>query len=451
MTDVVLRVRRWEALGKAERDAFVDGRAELVFGDEPLREQIAGLVEDVRRHGDEAISRALREFDHADVPPSRIRVTEAELEAAVTETPAPVLAAIREAIGRSRAFNEACLRHHGSWELEVEPGVRVGELVRPIESAGLFVPSGKASYPSVLIHLGTPAVTAGVEQLAVALPPEPGTGGRMDPAALAVAVELGIRDVFRANGPAGVAALAFGTETVPRVGKVVGPGSPPVMLAELEVQRHGCATMLLLGPTECMVLADEHADPSLVAADLLCEAEHGVDSAAVLVTPSAALAEQVAGEVRRQGAALPDRRRVAAASALGVHGGAIVTEDLGQALDVANLFAPEHLQLAVASPDELLDGVRHAGEVLVGQHTPFAAANYSIGVPASLPTTRFARFGSGITAEAFTKTTSLAALSAAGLAGVSGAARALAEHEGFPAHGRSVSVDRVALDVAAGT
>ena len=180
--------------------------------------------------------------------------------------------AVRDAIANIRAFNQAALRER-DWRIELKPGLVVGEKITPIASAGLFVPSGKGSFPSVLTQLGTPAVVAGVPQIAVVVPPVPGADGAVDPAVLCVAVELGLTDVFRANGPAGIAALAFGTESIPRVRKIVGPGSPPVQAAQIECQRFGCHTQMLLGPSESLIIADETADVRLLAADLLNEAE----------------------------------------------------------------------------------------------------------------------------------------------------------------------------------
>jgi histidinol dehydrogenase len=266
---------------------------------------------------------------------------------------------------------------------------------------------------------------------------EGGAGGVMvDPAVLVVCRKLGIDDVFRVNGPAGVAALGFGTETIPRVRKIVGPGSPAVTCAQIEMQRYGVATMMLLGPTESLVIADTSADPIRLAADLLIEAEHGTDSAVVLVTTSAELAERTDTELARQLATLPAVRADAAKASLGVNGGCVLVDDLDDAVAVANRYAPEHLQVAVADGevDRVVDGLVNAGEILVGQHTPFSAANFVIGCPASLPTSGFAEVSSGITVETFLKRTAVARASAEALARMAGSIVALADHEGFPAH-----------------
>ena len=427
-----LLVRRWADLDVTARAAFLARGLDDIF-DPALQASIAALVADVREHGDAAICRALERFDGCSVAPGDLRVTDAEFAAARAETPAAVQDAIRQAIDHSRRFNERALEH-GDWRFDIEPGLMVGEKRTAIASAGLFVPSGKGSFPSVLVQIGTPAVVAGVPEIRVVVPPIPGSDDKVDPAVLVVAHELGLREVFRANGPAGVAALAFGTESISACRKVLGPGSPPVASAQLEMQRHGVVGMQILAASESMVIADATADSRLLAADLLNEAEHGTDSASVLLTWEPEVIERVQPELVRQLAALPEPRRTMAAAAIGVNGGAVLVRDRAEAIEVANLYAPEHMQLATADDEAVLAGIEHAGEVLLGQHTPFSAGNYLIGIPATLPTSGYARVTSGVTALAFTKTISLARASAEALAVMAPAIVALADHEGFPAH-----------------
>ena len=288
----------------------------------------------------------------------------------------------------------------------------------------------------MLTQLGVPAVVAGVPEIAVVVPPVPGARGEVDPAVLCVARELGIKRVFRANGPAGIAALAFGTETFPRVRKVVGPGSPPVQAAQIQCQLFGCHTQMLCGPSESLILADDSADVRLLAADLLNEAEHGPDSSSVLVTDSEQLVEAVQEEISRQLSDLPQPRRSYAEVALGQNGGCVITADLDEAIEVANEYAPEHMQLVVdpAIEDATVARLDHAGELLLGQNTPISAGNYMIGVPATLPTGGFARVTSGITAETFLKRMSIAKADRRALDEMIPAIIALADHEGFPAH-----------------
>ena len=427
-----LVIHRWSELDDEARAAILERGLADIF-DPALQAAIAELVDEVRRDGDAAVCRALARFDGCTVEPAGLRVSEAEFEAARRETPAAVQTAIRHGIDHSRRFNELVLRH-GDWRHELDPGLIVGEKRTAIASAGLFVPSGKGSFPSVLIQIGTPAVVAGVPQIAVVVPPLPGSAGKVDPAVLVVAAELGLRNVFRANGPAGVAALAFGTESIPACRKVLGPGSPPVASAQLEIQRRGVSGMQILAASESLIIADDSCDVGLLAADLLNEAEHGADSASVLVTWSAQLIARVQPELTRRLAQLPEPRRTYAASAIGSIGGAILVRDQSEAIEVANAYAPEHMQLATADDEAVLAGIVHAGEVLLGQHTPFSAANYLIGIPATLPTSGYAQVTSGVTAAAFTKTISIAHASAAALDRLAPDIIALADHEGFPAH-----------------
>ena len=430
----VMRRQVWNDMNVAARDALMRRGIDDIF-DPDLRRSIGELIEDVRDRGDAAVCDALGRFDGIEVSPDGLRVSADEFERASVS--AEVDAALDDAIAHLRTFNEAQMEQAQDWSFESEPGLIVGEKISPITSAGLFTPSGKASYPSVAYQLAVPAVVAGVPSVSLVVPPIPGGSGEVDPAVLVVCRKLGISDVFRVNGPAGIAALGFGTDTIPKVRKIVGPGSPAVTIAQVEMQRHGVATMMLLGPTESLVIADDSADPVLLAADLLIEAEHGTDSTVVLLTDSAELADAVDAELERQLAGLADVRATAARASLGPNGGCILVDSLGVAVGIANEFAPEHLQVAVADAavDEVVDALVNAGEILIGQHTPFSAANFVIGCPASLPTSGFAHVSSGITADTFLKRTAIARADAAALARMAPSVLALADHEGFPAHG----------------
>lgn len=434
----MLRQLKWNSMTTAERE-WIHRRGEAHDAATELRSAIQALVDDVRVRGDAALIDALARFDRVETDAAGLRVSEEEFEIARSSIDPAVHTAIRHMLTNIRAFNEALLERRAGWTTEIAPGHVVGEKVGPVASAALFCPSGKASYPSVLAQVATPAVVAGVPQLTVIVPPVPGGGGPIDPAVLVVADELGLSDVFRVNGPAGVAAAAFGTETIPAHGMVIGPGSPPVALAQLEVRAHGVDTVVL-GPTESLVVADESADPVLLAADLLNEAEHGTDSTVVLVTAHQTVIDAVAVEVERQAQELPDVRREAAASALGVNGGAILVDTLDQAIEVANWFAPEHCQLAVEDPWSVADGLEHAGEILLGQNTPFAVGNFTLGGPAALPTGGFANRTGGITVEQFLKSAAIGSLDASALAAVAASTIALSDHEGFNAHGNAIRI-----------
>jgi len=406
--------------------------------DPALQESIGNIIRDVRDNGDEAVCRALAVHDGVTLTPAQLVIGADEIAAATV--PDELDAALRDAIWHLRAYNEHLIERASTWSIEIEPGLHAGEKVTPISSAGLFVPSGKASYPSVAYQLGVPAVVAGVSDIALLVPPMPGAGGGVDPAVLVVCRLLGITRAYRANGPAGIAALGFGTESISPVRKIVGPGSPAVTCAQVEMQRHGVVTMMLLGPTESLVIADHTADADRLALDLLIEAEHGTDSSVLLVTTSSELAQRVDAQLVRQLAALPEQRALAARASLGPNGGVVFVSSLGEAAEVANLYAPEHLQVAVAdnAVEALVDQLINAGEILIGQHTPFSAANFLIGCPASLPTSGFAHVSSGITADTFLKRTAIAHANETALRRMAPSIITLANHEGFPAHANAI-------------
>ena len=431
----ILAVRRWSSLDPVERERLLARSTAAIFAPE-LMASIEAIFRDVRERGDPAVLEATATFDRvAFGSAASLRVPPAELAAAHAGLEPGLLAGIREAIANSRRFNEAQVAATAAgWRQEVRPGFLVGEQFAPIPGAGLFVPTGKASYPSVLCQIGTPAVVAGVERIVVLVPPAPGGDGRVDPATLAVAHELGISEVYRANGPAGIAALTFGTATIPSVRKIVGPGSPAVTAAQVLAQRYGVSTQMLCGPSESLIIADETADPWRLAIDLLNEAEHGIDSAATLITTSEALVAAVDTAVADQLPSLTAIRAATARTVLSDLGGAILVDTLAEALDVANAYAAEHVQIATADPERALASLRYAGEALLGQDTPIGASSYTIGIPATLPTGGYAQLNGGVTARTFLTSTSTARLSAEALAELAEPTLALADHEGFPAH-----------------
>ena len=439
----VLAVRHWATLSDAERARLLARSTAAVF-DPALVASIEAIFADVRERGDAAVIEATARHDGVELDSVGLAVGEEEIDRAHGTTPPQLLGGIREAIANSRRFNEALLAATGrDWQAEVRPGFLLGERFAPIPSVGLFVPTGKASYPSVLCQIGPPAVVAGVPEIAVVVPPIPGSAdGAVDPATLAVARELGLRRVFRANGPTAIAGLVFGTETLPRVLKVVGPGSPAVTAAQVLAQRYGTATQMLCGPSESLIIADDSADPWRLGLDLLNEAEHGTDSAATLVTDSPALAAAVEAAVAEQIQALPGVRATAARVALSDLGGVILVESMTAAVEVANAYAAEHVQVATRDPETTLRALRYAGEALLGQDTPIGASSYTIGIPATLPTGGYARLNGGVTARTFLTSTSTARLTPDALAELAGPTLALADHEGFPAHANAFRLRR---------
>jgi len=434
----VLTLRRWRDLDAAEQ-ARIMGRATASIFDPALLASIGEIYADVAARGDQAVADATAKFDKVSIAADDLLVSQAAIDEAHASIDPALLDAIRVGIAQVRAFNEAQLASSPDWRTETRPGVVVGERHHAIPSTGLFVPCGKGSFPSVLVMIGTPAVVAGVADITVVVPPLPGTD-RVDPGVLATAKELGITKIVRANGPAGVAAVVLGTQTIGKVSKIVGPGSPAVTAAQILAQVHGVGTNMLCGPSESLVLADDSIDVVRLTADLLNEAEHGADSAALLVTDSMAVVEAVDAELTRQVAALPEPRASYARSALSNLGGAFLFDTMDEATAFAGDYAPEHMQIATRDPEATLAKLTYAGEVLLGQDSPVSAANFTIGVPATLPTGGFARINGGVTSRTFMTTASIAKLTEEGLRSLAPATLALADHEGFPAHANALRI-----------
>jgi histidinol dehydrogenase len=424
-------IRRLADLAADERERLVRRSLDSVF-DPELWASVRSLYEDVAAAGDGALCAALQRFDGVDAAASDLRVSDAELDGAGSKLAPELRDALDSMVGALRGYNARLLRD-ADWREQIAPGVVVGERARPIASAAIYVPCGRGSFPSVMAHLGVPAAVAGVPRLVVLCPPLRSTG-RIDPAYLYIAAQLGLREVWRVNGPTGIAAAVLGSASIPRVRKVVGPGSPAITVAQLLAAEYGVATNMLQGPSESLILADDSADPVLVACDLLTEAEHGSDSAATLLTWSEPLAVAVAAAVEPRLAALPPTQREHAAATLSDLGGILICADEAEACAFANEYAVEHLQIATADSEATLSLIDYAAEILIGQNTPMAVANFTIGVPNTLPSGGYAAVSSGVTVRTFLATSSIAELSSEGLAAAGPAARLIAEYESFPAH-----------------
>jgi histidinol dehydrogenase len=322
-----------------------------------------------------------------------------------------------------------------AWSMTDACGSRMGQEVRPLDRVGIYVPGGRAAYPSTVLMTAVPARVAGVREIVLVSPPSP--DGSVNPAVLAAARIAGVTEAFCVGGAQAVAALAYGTETIRRVDKIVGPGNIYVALAKSRVFGDVGIDMLA-GPSEVVVIADADADPAFVAADLLAQAEHDPMARSVLLTPSAALLDAVEQETVRQLAALP--RREIAASALDANGALVLTGSLAEAVDVANRLAPEHLELAVAEPEALLPRVRSAGAVFLGRHTPEVVGDYVAGPNHVLPTGGTARFASALSTEDFVKRLSVIQYSTRGLVEAWPHLAELSRVEGLQAHGEAARV-----------
>ncbi|MGH7870052.1 MAG: histidinol dehydrogenase, partial [Candidatus Dormibacteraceae bacterium] len=341
-------------------------------------------------------------------------------------------------IGISRTFHEA-QRRPESWVVETAPGVEVGQLMRPLDSAGLYVPGGRATYPTVMQILAVPAAVAGVPRIVACTPPHSESNGEIGPpdVVLAAAALAGVHEVYRIGGPAAVAALAYGTETVAKVDKILGPGNVYVQAAKLLVFGE-VGIDQIAGPSEVLILADETANPVHVAADLLAQAEHDPKAAVVLVTWSRSLAEATQREVERQLALAP--RREVIAEALASFGLIVVTKNELEAIAFTNDYAPEHLEVLTSTPRELLPKLKHAGSIFLGDYAPVAVGDYASGSNHVLPTGQAARFFSPVSVESYLKASQFQMLTKQGLEGLSEIITTLAELEGLPAHAASVRV-----------
>jgi histidinol dehydrogenase len=403
----------------------VSKRLEALFG-EPVspQEAVRRIVRDVRQNGDAALLSWTERIDG--VALESIAVSPGEIEAGYAATPADVVEALELARRRIESFYRR--QPLGGW-LHADPDGLLGQVVLPIERVGVYVPGGTAPLPSSLLMCAVPAQVAGVREIVISTPP--GKEGRVPPVVLAAAKVAGIETVYRLGGAQAVAALAFGSESVGRVDKIVGPGNLFVTLAKREV--YGLVGIDgLLGPTETLVIADDSADPATVAADLLAQAEHDVLAQAVLITPSRSLAEAVARQVAEQAARLP-RREIVDLS-INTRGGAVIVPDLDTALEVANAFAPEHLQLSVGEPTQWLGKIRHAGAVFLGEGSCEVFGDYVAGPSHSLPTGGTARFASGVNLMDFVKVTSFTGLNEAAARRLSAPAATLARAEELDAH-----------------
>ncbi|PAE94847.1 histidinol dehydrogenase [Shouchella clausii] len=389
------------------------------------------IIETVKKEGDQALVDYTQQFDGVEL--TDLCVTKAELDNAYRHIDQPVLAAIRQAIANVRAFHEQ--QKAKSWFQTAPDGTILGQRVTPLDAVGVYVPGGKAAYPSSIIMNVVPAQVAGVKDISMVSPS--GKNGTLPPAVLATAAELGVHTIYKLGGAQAVAALAYGTETVRPVDKITGPGNKYVALAKRAVFGD-VAIDMIAGPSEICVLADEKANPAYVAADLLSQAEHDEDATAVLVTPSRELAEAVQQETARQLATLP--RKEIAGRALEQFGALYVTASLAQAIEVVNQLAPEHLEIATEEPLALLGRVKHAGAIFLGSYSAEPVGDYFAGPNHVLPTNGTARFASPLSVDDFVKKSSIISYSKTALAENGKAITELARLEGLEAHARAIDI-----------
>jgi len=393
-------------------------------------QQAAAIVEDVRHRGDAAVVELTRKHDAPEFRLDQLKIAPEALRQAEQAVSDEFRDAVALAIHNLRDFHERQLRQ--DWFASRPGGGWVGQRTTPIERVGVYVPGGQAVLPSTLLHVCVPALVAGAKSLAVCTPPRRDGSGEVH--LLAAAAQLGIDEIYLVGGAQAISAMAYGTDTIPKVDLIAGPGNPWVNHAKRLV--YGVVGIdSLAGPSEILIVADEDAYPLQIAADLLSQAEHSVDARAILLTPSRSLAERVAEQVDQQLAALEN---AVANQAIDAVGGIVVTPSIDAACELVNLCAPEHLELLVAEPMGLLEQIRHAGAIFLGPHSPEPLGDYVAGPSHVLPTAGTARFASPIGVETFIKRSSLIAYGRETLAEEAQAICTLARAEGLEAHARSI-------------
>ena len=425
-------------LAPAAREALLR-RAE---GDlTPFLEKAAPIIEAVRTEGDEALARFAREFDKSPVNASAIAATPGDFDAAFDALEPEMIEVLEFCSDNVRRFHEDQMPEP-MWMKEMHPGVLAGEKAVPIDSVACYVPRGKGSFPSVVMMTAIPAVVAGVPQAVIVTPPGP--DGGIDAATLVAAKLSGVEQVYKCGGAQAVAAVAYGTASVPRCHKIVGPGSPWVVAAKrllADLIDPGTPA----GPSESIVLADDTANGHVAALDLINESEHGPDSSAFLVTDSRRVAEEVRAAIPSGWAAMGELRTGFSQAVLcGERGGIVLAPNMDEAIAFTNDYAPEHLQIHSQSPFDYLGAIRHAGEVLLGEDTAICLGNFALGPNAVLPTNMAARTRSALSVHDYMKTISIGHITAKGYATLQPHAHRFALYEGFDGHANAVSPARMA-------
>jgi histidinol dehydrogenase len=396
---------------------------------------VSEIVDHVRIEGDAAVLRYTSKFDQIKLEASELRVGPEQFEAAYELVEPAFMESLRLAATQIRVYHEKQLRQ--SWFDLQENGTMLGQIIRPLSRVGVYVPGGKAAYPSSVLMNIIPAVVAGVKQIVMVTPP--GTAGQqhIDPHILVAAAEAGVTEMYRVGGAQAIAALAYGTETIPAVDKIVGPGNIYVALAKRLV--YGIVDIdSIAGPSEIVIIADTSANPAFIAADLLSQAEHDELASAICITTSLELAEQVQAEIKLQLATLP--RRVVAEESIARHGAILVAESLDEAIRISNQLAPEHLELMIEQPLSWLSRIEHAGAIFIGDYSSEPVGDYFAGPNHVLPTNGTARFFSPLGVDTFMKRSSLIAYSREALMENGQHIMTLARKEGLEGHARAIEI-----------
>lgn len=434
--EAVEKLLKKPAFDQVELNPRIREANKKLFGaDLTAAEIVDKIVGDVRRDGDEAVIKYTKLIDRTEFTPEEFVVTEAEYEAAYQEADPAVVESLRKAAENVRRYHQE--QKPNSWMTYRDKGSILGQSVIPLDRVGIYVPGGTAAYPSSVIMNAMPAVVAGVKEIIMMVPPK---NGKINPYVLVAAKEAGVSKIFKIGGAQAIAAMAFGTETIPRVDKITGPGNIFVTLAKKAVYGH-CDIDMLAGPSEILIVADKTAAPAYTAADMLSQAEHDMLASSIVITDSPELAEKVAVEAEKQLKVLP-REEITRAS-LDRNGMIIITEDIMQAVELANVSAPEHMEVLTEQPFQLLPYIRHAGAVFLGAYSPEPLGDYFAGPNHVLPTGGTARYYSVLNVETFMKRTSIISYTQEQLDAVSDDVIRLAEAEGLQAHANAVKLRKL--------
>lgn len=434
--ETVEKLLKKPAFDQVELNPRIREANKKLFGaDLTAAEIVDRIVGDVRRDGDEAVIKYTKLIDRTEFTPEEFVVTEAEYETAYQEADPAVVESLRKAAENVRRYHQE--QKPNSWMTYRDKGSILGQSVIPLDRVGIYVPGGTAAYPSSVIMNAMPAVVAGVKEIIMMVPPK---NGKINPYVLVAAKEAGVSKIFKIGGAQAIAAMAFGTETIPRVDKITGPGNIFVTLAKKAVYGH-CDIDMLAGPSEILIVADKTADPAYTAADMLSQAEHDMLASSIVITDSPELAEKVAVEAEKQLKVLP-REEITRAS-LDRNGMIIITEDIMQAVELANVSAPEHMEVLTEQPFQLLPYIRHAGAVFLGAYSPEPLGDYFAGPNHVLPTGGTARYYSVLNVETFMKRTSIISYTQEQLDAVSDDVIRLAEAEGLQAHANAVKLRKL--------
>ena len=434
--EAVEKLLKKPAFDQVELNPRIREANKKLFGaDLTAAEIVDKIVGDVRRDGDEAVIKYTKLIDRTEFTPEEFVVTEAEYEAAYQEADPAVVESLRKAAENVRRYHQE--QKPNSWMTYRDKGSILGQSVIPLDRVGIYVPGGTAAYPSSVIMNAMPAVVAGVKEIIMMVPPK---NGKINPYVLVAAKEAGVSKIFKIGRAQAIAAMAFGTETIPRVDKITGPGNIFVTLAKKAVYGH-CDIDMLAGPSEILIVADKTADPAYTAADMLSQAEHDMLASSIVITDSPELAEKVAAEAEKQLKVLP-REEITRAS-LDRNGMIIITEDIMQAVELANVSAPEHMEVLTEQPFQLLPYIRHAGAVFLGAYSPEPLGDYFAGPNHVLPTGGTARYYSVLNVETFMKRTSIISYTQEQLDAVSDDVIRLAEAEGLQAHANAVKLRKL--------